>query len=58
MHNIDMGVRGPARDTHKPVVKCLSFYIDPVVWKYRRLGGVSNREIVSFVRAMRSCVCP
>ena len=25
MHNIDMGVRGPARDTHKPVLKCLFF---------------------------------
>ena len=32
LHNIDMGVRWRARDTQKPVVKCLFFYIDPAVF--------------------------
>ena len=38
LHNIDMGVRGRARDTQKPVVKCLFFYIDPVSAAGPRFG--------------------
>ena len=46
-----MGVRGRARDTQKPAVKCLFFYIDPVSGVGPRFGYLCPRILVPLVWA-------